>query len=82
MAKNKISDAFLLSGHYSVFFCKQYYFGIWKQYNISSQNMFEMCAAEKFAQLSNRRCTNHHKLHKGDAGRMMEVTKQPQPKNL
>lgn len=25
---------------------------------------------------------NHHKLHKGDASRMMVITKQPQPKDL
>jgi hypothetical protein len=29
MAKNKIGDAFLLSGHYRILFCEQYYFGIW-----------------------------------------------------
>lgn len=45
------------------------------------QNAYSMQLLHKYEK-DKGMLANHHKLHKGDASRMMVITKQPEPKDL
>lgn len=49
---------------------------------ICIKNAYYMKFLQKKKEKDKGMLANHHKLHKGDASRMMVITKQPQPKDL